>query len=420
MDKTPGRTGQNWAGNITYGARRLIEARSIEEVAAVVGDEPSVRVLGSRHCFNDVADTDGVLVSLALLAVPDAVQRIDATTIRVPAGIRYGDLIPVLQRWGVALANLASLPHISVAGAVQTGTHGSGDAVGSLATQVSAVEMITGTGEPLRLVRGDRDFDGAIVALGALGVVTHLDLDVEPAFEVSQTVWEDARWDDVLEDLDAVTASGRSVSLFTTWQDRDLIDQVWVKSRTHDDHGVLAALGARPADGPRHPIPGIDPTPCTEQQGVRGPWFDRLPHFRLEFTPSVGDELQTEYLVPRGDAVAALEAVRGMAATIAPLLHISEVRTMAGDSLWLSPANGAATVAIHFTWRPDEPAVRALLPQLEAALPATARPHWGKVFTMPPDVVAERYPRWDAFAALAARLDPQRRFVNPYLSRLGL
>ncbi|MEO7589364.1 MAG: FAD-binding protein [Arachnia sp.] len=411
---------RNWAGNIAYGARRMAEPRTLDELSELVAAEPRLRVLGSRHSFNDLADTDGVLVSLAAMAGDGDVRRIDERTIRVPAGIRYGDLVPTLQRWGVALANLASLPHISVGGAVQTGTHGSGDRVGSLATQVSAVEMVCGTGERIRLERGQYDFDGAVVALGALGIVTHLDLDVEPTFDVAQSVWEGARWDDVLANLDGVTSAGDSVSLFTTWQDREAIDQVWVKTRTATTVGELSLPGVRPADGERHPIPGIDPEPCTRQLGVPGPWFDRLPHFRLAFTPSVGDELQTEYLVPRRDAVAAIEAVRAMAREVAPLLYVSEIRTMAGDDLWLSPANGSPTVALHFTWKPDEVAVRRLLPRLEAALPESARPHWGKVFTLAPEILVDRYPRWGDHTDLVSRLDPQRRFANPYLARLGL
>lgn len=420
MDASAGEVGRNWAGNVAYGAQRLAEPQSLEELTALVSQEPRLRVLGSRHSFNDVADTHGVLVSLAGLAAHTPVQRINDTTIRVSAGARYGDLVPRLDSWGMALANLASLPHISVAGAVQTGTHGSGDAVGSLATQVSAVHLITGSGDQLTLQRGDADFNGAVVALGALGVITHLDLDVSPAKDVAQTVWEGANWDAVLDDLDAVTSAGDSVGIFTTWQDPDVIDQVWVKSRGLPHPNALVAMGAHAADGQRHPIPGLDPSPCTPQQGVPGPWFDRLPHFRLGFTPSVGDELQTEYFVPRSDAAAAVQAVRSLASEIAPLLHVSEMRTMMGDDLWLSPSYGASTVALHFTWKSNEQAVLHFLPRLEAALPSTARPHWGKVFTMDPEVISRRYPEWHRFRDLRARLDPQGRFMNPYLDRLGL
>ncbi|MHA6511335.1 D-arabinono-1,4-lactone oxidase [Tessaracoccus sp. Z1128] len=411
--------GSNWSGNVLYRAQRVAEPTSIAELQDLVKSEERVRVVGSRHCFNDIADTDGVQVSLGLVETA-APLRIGEGTFRVPAWLRYGDLIPALRAENVSLANLASLPHISVAGAVQTGTHGSGDAVGSLATQVSALEFVSGEGELVRLERGGEDFDGAVVGLGALGVLTHVELDVSPAREIAQSVFEGVRLDAVLADLGAVTGAGESVSMFTTWQEPETITQVWVKSAGAPGAGAIVAAGGRPAEAPRHPILGIDPEPCTPQMGVFGPWYDRLPHFRLEFTPSVGAELQSEYLVPREDAVAAIEAVAGLASRIAPLLFVCEIRTMAADPLWLSPAFGTDTVGLHFTWKPDEAAVRALLPDLEATLPGTARPHWGKVFTMPGGDVSARYPRWADFAELRGRMDPARRFANDYLARLGL
>ena len=412
-------TGTNWAGNVTYSARRLAEPASVKELRELVAAEEQVRVVGSRHCFNDIADTAGVQISLGKLSDEGPV-RVGEATVRVPAWWRYGDLVPALRDEGVALANLASLPHISVAGAVQTGTHGSGDGIGSLATQVSALEIVDGRGELVRLERAGADFDGAVVGLGALGVLTHVELDVAPARPVAQRVFEGVRLDAVLGDLSAVTGAGDSVSMFTTWQDPAVVEQVWVKSAGEPSVDGIVAAGGRPADGPRHPIAGIDPTPCTPQLGEFGPWYDRWPHFRLEFTPSVGAELQSEYLVPRTDAVAAIEAVARLAPRIAPLLFVCEIRTMAADQLWLSPAFGADTVGLHFTWKPADPGVRALLPELEAALPDTVRPHWGKVFTMPGDEVAARYPRWADFAELRGRMDPARRFSNAYLTRLGL
>jgi len=412
-------TQRNWAGNVSYSSSRVAEPASVEDLTALVASEPRVRALGSRHCFNDIADTPGVHVSLARLRGEE--PRLTAPgTLRTPAWLRYGDLVPVLREAGAALANLASLPHISVAGAVQTGTHGSGDRIGTLATQVSALELVTGTGEVLRLERGEPDFDGAVVGLGALGVLTHVELDVSPARDVAQHVYEGVRLDDVLADLGAVTGAGDSVSMFTHWQDPAVVSQVWVKSGGDVDDAAIRRAGGRPADGPRHPIAGIDPTPCTPQLGAPGPWYDRLPHFRLEFTPSVGEELQSEYLVDRGDAVDAIRAVQDLAPRIAPLLFVCEIRTMASDGLWLSPAQGRDTVGLHFTWRPDESAVRQLLPEIERALPASARPHWGKVFTLPGHDVAARYPRWADFVDLRRRLDPERRFANAYLERLGL
>ncbi|GAA5031581.1 D-arabinono-1,4-lactone oxidase [Microbacterium fluvii] len=408
----------NWAGNVAYRAR-VVAPRTIDELAETIAGADRVRMLGSRHSFNRLADSDGLLISLAALADEPVVSH-DRTSVRVPAGLRYGDLVPTLEAEGLALANLASLPHISVGGAVQTGTHGSGDAIGTLATQVRALELIAGSGERMRFSRGEEGFAGAVVALGALGAVTHLEIDVEPAYEVAQTVYEDAAWDAILSDLDGVTSAGDSVSLFTTWRSAQRVDQIWVKRRADRGRPAPAVAGASRAAGKRHPIPGISPDPCTSQGGVPGPWFDRLPHFRLAFTPSVGAELQSEYLMPRDDAPAAIEALRGLADRISPLLFVCEVRTMAADDLWLSGAYGSATVGLHFTWHPDEPAVARLLPEIEAALPSTARPHWGKISWVEPREITRRYPRWRDFTDLRARFDPDRRFVNDHLTRFGL
>lgn len=411
----------NWAGNIQFRARAALTPQTMDELRRIVASERSIRVIGSRHSFTDIADTDGVLISLeALTRADDVVVAPDRATVRVPAGIRYGDLVPTLEREGLALRNLASLPHISVAGAVQTGTHGSGDRTGSLATQVAALELVTASGDLATVARGDEDFAGYVVGLGALGVVTHVHLDVEPAYDMAQTVYEGVTWDAALADFDTLTSAGDSVSLFTRWADADHVDQVWVKARVGNARGDVARLGGIPADGPRHPLPGIDPAPCTAQGGEPGRWFDRLPHFRLAFMPSSGEELQSEYLVPRRDARAAITALRALAEPIAALLLVCEVRTIAADDLWLSGASGTETVGLHFTWRPDEPAVRAFLPTLEHALPDSARPHWGKVFTMPGDDIARRYPEWERFVALRRRLDPGGRFTNAFLARVGL
>ncbi|WP_350347498.1 FAD-binding protein [Agromyces sp. G08B096] len=424
-DATPGVAGRNWAGNLTYGARRLVRPASVDELQEVLAEGGAVRALGSRHSFNDLADTRGTLIETDGLPaeLEEIADEAGATVaVRVSGGVRYGALAPLLQQRGLALANLASLPHISVAGAVATGTHGSGDRIGSLASAVRAVELVTAGGDRLVLRRGDPDFAGAVVSLGALGVVVALELDVEPTYDVAQTVFETPRWDAILADLDAVTSLGTSVSVFTTWRSADVADQLWVKQRLAQGAGEpsVAALGATAATVARHPIPGIAADACTPQLGVPGPWFERLPHFRLEFTPSAGEELQSEYLVPRADAVAAIEAVRRLAGPVSELLQVCEIRTVRRDELWLSPAFDADVVGLHFTWVRDEPAVRALLPVLEASLPATARPHWGKVFTLPGDVLRERIPRWDDFGALRARLDPDGRFRNAFLDRLDL
>nr|WP_136706806.1 D-arabinono-1,4-lactone oxidase [Agromyces sp. H66] len=417
---------RNWAGNLAYRAARVVHPTSIGELRRILAEGGPIRYLGTRHTFNDLADTDGTLIATDRL--PTHVDTGSAEgVVRLTGGLRYGDLAPRLHERGLALANLASLPHISAAGAIATGTHGSGDRIGSLATAVRAIGFLTPDGEHRLLQRGDDDFAGAVVHLGAFGLVTALELEVEPTYDVAQTVFEGPGWDAILDDLDAVTSLGTSVSIFTTWARTDVADQLWVKQRLPIDgdaaaqrRAVVARLGARAATVPRHPIIGLPADACTTQLGAPGPWHERLPHFRLEFTPSAGEELQSEYLVPRVDAVAAIEAVRSLAGRIAPLLQVCEVRTVRADDLRLSPAYGTDVVAVHFTWKPDQPAVMALLPDLEAALPVTARPHWGKLFTLPGEELRRRYPRFDDFAALRARFDPEGRLRNAFLTRLGL
>ena len=415
---------RNWAGNLTYRAARVEHPSSAAELGALLAEGGPVRMLGSRHSFNDLADTDGVLIALdALPAVFEVTQGRDA--VRVSGALRYGDVAPLLEAEGLALANLAALAHNSVAGAVTTGTHGSGDAIGSLASAVRGLTIVTPAGETRTLQRGDADFEGAVVNLGALGAVVDVTLDVEPTYQVAQHVFEHPDWEAILADFDAVTGVGTSVSIFSRWQRTDIADQIWVKQRLPEAHeaareSLFESLGAEAAQGKRHPILGVDPIACTEQGGVGGPWFDRLPHFQLAFTPSAGAEIQTEYLVPRADAVAAIQAVRTLAGQIAPLLLVNEIRTVRADDLWLSSSFETDAVGIHFTWKPEEAAVLALLPTIEAALPTTARPHWGKVFELDPTEVRARYPRFDDFAALARRYDPERRLLNPYLKRLGL
>ncbi|WP_405385984.1 FAD-binding protein [Streptomyces sp. NBC_01102] len=409
----------NWAGNITFGARRLHTPASVAELQAVVAAGTAVRALGTGHSFNTVADTHGDLISVA--GLPRSVE-IDpqARTATVSAGLRFGELTGILHRDGLALHNLGSLPHISLAGACATGTHGSGIGNRSLAGAVRALEFVTADGTQATQERGDADFPGAVVSLGALGVVTRLTLDLVPAFEVQQWVYEGLPEEQLLGHFDEVMSEAYSVSVFTDWRGGP-IDQVWLKHRVGEEGPRTAPsewLGATPADRQRHPVPGMPAGHTTEQQGVPGPWHARLPHFRLEFTPSNGDELQSEYFVARRDAVAAYEALDRIRERIAPLLQIGEIRTVAADDLWLSPAQGMDAVAFHFTWVPDTAAVTPVLGAIEEALaPFGARPHWGKLFTTPPATLRGLYPHYADFERLAARLDPTGTFRNAFLEQ---
>jgi xylitol oxidase len=407
---------RNWAGNYTYQALRRHHPRTVAEVQAIVRQCDRLHVLGSRHSFNGIADSPQDLLVLDQL---ERVVQIDPEeqTATVDGGITYGQLCEALDQAGYALPNLASLPHLTVAGACATATHGSGDRQGGLATAVRALDLVLADGSRVRLTRGDPEFAGAVVGLGGVGVVVGLTLDLVPAFSVAQTVYEALPLATLFAHFDAITGAGYSVSLFTDWQ-QEGIDQVWVKRRLPEGANAPAEdfFGATPAPADRHPIRRLAATPCTPQLGVPGPWYDRLPHFRLAFTPSSGAELQSEYLVPRQHAVAALQAVAGLRAAVAPLLQVSEIRTIAADDLWMSPCYGQARVGIHFTWHPDWAGVQAVLPRLEAALaPFGAVPHWGKLFTLPPAAIQAAYPRLPDFQALLARLDPTGKFRNPFL-----
>ncbi|MFG3298833.1 FAD-binding protein [Micromonospora chersina] len=402
-------TGTNWAGNVAWSARACHEPSTLDELRRLVAGADRVRAVGTGHSFNRLGDTTGVQVSVAGLPPTVALDR-DRGTVTVAAGMRYGDLATALHAEGYAVANLASLPHISVAGAVATATHGSGPAHGNLATAVAALELVTADGDLLTVDRADPRFAGLVVHLGALGVVTRLTLDVVPAFEVRQYVrlgLPRAALDDALD-------AAYSVSVFTGWRS-PRFDQVWLKQRVDQPPPPADWLDTRAADTPRHPVPGMPAQNCTEQLGEPGPWHERLPHFRLGFTPSSGDELQSEWHLARADGAAALAALDPAAERIAAVLQVCELRTVAADGLWLSPNHERDTLAVHFTWVGDPEAVAPVLDEVEERLaPFAPRPHWGKLFTRDP---ATAYPRHDDFRALLREFDPAGKFRTALLDR---
>ncbi|HET9141541.1 FAD-binding protein [Actinophytocola sp.] len=399
----------NWAGNITFNARELHRPPSVEALRQIVARADRLRPLGTAHSFNRIADTRGEQVSVA--GLPPAVEiDTDRAQVRIAAGLRYGELASRLDTAGFALPNLGSLPHISVAGACATGTHGSGIRNGNLATAVSGLDLVTAGGDIVSVDRADPDLSGMVVALGALGVVTSLTLDLVPAFELRQYVFDNLPHAELSNRFDDILGMAYSVSLFTDWTG-PVVNQVWVKQRTVEP----PRLPATPADGPRHPVPGMPTANCTEQLGVPGPWHHRLPHFRLEFTPSSGAELQSEFFVPRARAFDAFQALDDIRDRIAPVLQISEIRGIAADDLWLSPCYGRDSVAFHFTWIDDTAAVLPVVAAVEQALaPFDPRPHWGKVFH---DVQRGQYERLPDFHRLADRYDPAGKFRNEFLER---
>jgi xylitol oxidase len=417
---------RNWSGTYQFTAREVITARTVDEVRRAVAAGGRVRAVGTRHSFNDLADNAATLVSVAGIA-PDPVIDAAARTVTAGAGMSYGALAAWLQDRGWALHNLGSLPHISVAGAIATGTHGSGSGNRVLSAALAGLEYVAAAGVVWKADRSAPDFAGMPVGLGAFGIVVRVTLDIEPTYLVRQDAYTGLPWDRLLADVDGVLGAAYSVSLFTDWSG-DSLHAAWVKRRI--DNGGHAGdpnaadtpedfFGARRDPGPVRIIDA--PADNLTVLGVAGPWSQRLPHFRLDSTPSNGDEIQSEYFVDREHGAAALAAVRRCAASITPLLLISEIRSTAADQLWLSGSYGRETMAIHFTWRnrPDE--VDAVLRDVEAALePFAPRPHWGKVSHVQAGQVAERYPRLSEARALFERLDPDGRFSNRRLERLGV
>lgn len=404
---------RNWAGNYTYRAQKLSRPTTIEQVQGIVANAASVHVLGSRHSFNDIADSSE-LISLENLPA-DIIVDHEAHTVSCGGGVTYGHLARMLHDEGVALHTLASLPHLCVAGAVATAAHGSGVTCGNLATAVAGLEIVTSSGEIMRASRGDPNFDGLVVGLGALGAVIRITLDVQPSYQVKQRVFEGLSWKALSDHFDEITSCGYSVSIFTRWGQTH--DQVWVKSRMDEPDRVGGDLfGAVAATVERHPILELDATMCTPQLGQPGLWSDRLPHFRMGFTPSSGEEIQSEYLLPRRHALEALEAVRALADRIRPLLLVSEIRRVAADRLWMSMSYEEDSVCIHFTWKREPDAVQEMIAHIEDVLtPFKARPHWGKVFHADAAVIAPLYPRHSDFIRLVGQLDPRGAFRNTWL-----
>jgi alditol oxidase len=424
----------NWAGNVAFAATGLQRPATLGQLQAVVGRARRIRVLAAGHSFNDLADSPGAQVSLA--GLPPEVEIDSAARLaRVPAGLSYAELAPRLDRHGFALRNLASLSHISVAGACATATHGSGAAQPNLAAAVAGLTLVTAEGDVAEIGRQHDWFDGAVVHLGALGVVARLVLELVPAFDVAQRVYEDLPLEALGDHFTDLMAGAYSVSLFTDWR-APRLTQLWLKQRLPDPPRPASPqqpapttpsaspitqeswFAAAPAPGPRHPVPGLPADPCTQQLGVPGRWYDRLPHFRPEFRPSVGDELQSEYLLPAEHAIPALHALNRIWDRLAPVLRICEIRVIAADQLWLSPCYRQHSVAFHFTWIADAASVLPVVTLTERQLaPFAARPHWGKIFTIPPQTLRSSYERLPDFLDLMRRLDPSGKFRNAYTDR---
>jgi alditol oxidase len=410
----------NWAGNLTYGTNNLQTPGTVEEVRATVKSASKLRALGARHSFNAIADSTHEQISVERLDEMTLNEK--ARTVTVGGGVKYSQLAPWLDAKGYALHNLASLPGITVAGACATATHGSGLHNGNLATAVAALEIVTADGNLLSLSKekNGEQFLGAVVALGALGVVTRITLNVQPTYQVAQSVYQNLSLDELGKHFGEVFGSGYSVSVFTDWE-HHRATQVWIKRRLGPnvaDDWDAEFFGAKLAKEKLHPLAGHPTESVTDQQGQPGPWYDRLPHFRIGQTPSSGQELQTEYFVPYNRGFEAIQAVEKLHKHVSPLLFITELRTIAPDQLWMSMAYQRPSLAIHFTWKPMWPEVQKVLPMIEEQLlPFQPRPHWAKLFTLQPAQLEPCYTRLPQFRALLAHYDPQGKFRNKFVDQ---
>ena len=410
----------NWAGNLTYSTRKIVQPSSVTELHTLIRQNNKLRALGTKHSFNSIADSDSLLVSSAGLNRVISLDRKN-NTITVEAGMKYGELCGYLQDNGYALHNLASLPHISIAGACATATHGSGLLNGSMATGVTGIEFMNGRGELVSLSK-EKDgelFNGAIVNIGALGMVTAMTLALQPAFNMRQWVFRELPVGELEKNFKAIMSAGYSVSLFTDWR-KKTINQVWIKNKTgKNDSFPNGFYGAQQSSGNLHPLEELSPENCTDQLGAEGPWYDRLPHFKMGFTPSSGTELQTEYFIPFEFAWEGFRAIEKLNARISPHLYVSEIRSIAEDAHWMSPFYKKTCVAFHFTWKQNWNEVKLLLPMIEEVLePFKPLPHWGKLFSMQPQVLQRRLQRLNDFKDLMVENDPEGKFRNQFIDSI--
>ena len=406
---------KNWSGTVTFADSQTIAPATVAEFSDVIASNPKVRARGSAHCFNAIADTDAISVTFENLP-HDLVINKEKQTVTVSAGIKYGELAVALEERGWALHNMASLPHISIAGAIATATHGSGVGNGNLATAVRSLELVLPDGSMKKVSKGDENFEGYVVGLGLTGIATRIELAIEPTFSISQTVYRGMSRETYAANLDEIMSLAYSVSYFTTWAAAGG-GEVWAKFRS----GSVAPDGlfeAYPATSNRHPLPGLNPEPCTEQMALSGPWHLRLPHFKMEFTPSAGDEIQSEFFVDRKDAPAAIAALEKIAPQINEILWVTEIRAIAADELWMSPHFQRDSIGIHFTWKKVD-AVYEFVKVVEAVLaPFKYRPHMGKVYSATPEYIRSVMPMMEKFGQLVKEIDPKNKFGNAMTDNL--
>ena len=427
-------TWRNWAGTVTATPARVLAPRSAAEVAEAVtraaADGLTVRMTGTGHSFTPAASTDGVLLSPARLT---AVRSVDATAglVTVEAGCPLWRLNEALAACGMSLTNMGDIQVQTVAGATQTGTHGTGRDSGSMAAQIAAVELVLADGSIVTCSAGDpREglFDAARVGLGALGVLTAVTLRAEPMFLLAARE-EPMGWSEVISRLPELTSENEHFEFF------------WFP---HGD-GCLTKRNNRSA-GPPRPLPRwrhwlddeflsntvfgatcrlgaaaprtIPPVSRAASRALSARDYTDQP-YRVFTSPRRVRFKEQEYAIPREHLASVLAEVRALFERKDWRISFPiEVRVTPADDLWLSTASGRASayVAFHvFHSSPHEEYFRATEEIMTAA---GGRPHWGKMHTRDAGYLSAAYPRFDDFVALRDKLDPDRRFANAYLRQV--
>ena len=407
-------TNHNWATNIDFHDAKTLHPQSIEELASIVSSSPNVRVRGTAHCFNTIADTNHTAVVLDAMPKQLTINVVSKTA-TVSAGLIYSEISELLEAQGWAIHNLASLPHITIGGATATGTHGSGIKNGALHTSIRSVELMRPDGTLHKLTRGvDEEFYAVIVGLGLTGIAVSFELDIEPTFQIMQTIYGELPLKVFGENIIEILSGAYSVSFFSTWDD-DQVCEIWYKSKTTPP---ATYFGASARTEKAHPIFGEDATAATEQFGQPGPWHLRLPHFKIGQTPSAGKELQSEFFVDSKNAAAAFAAFHAISKDFRHKVLVTEIRSVAADDYWMSPAYGRESVAFHCTWMLDDE-VPHLVSLIEAVLqPFSFRPHVGKVFNVGSYHLRKVLPKFDEFREYVMKTDPGGKFQNDFTRAL--
>jgi FAD-linked oxidoreductase len=423
-------TWRNWSRTVSWHPAQVAAPASLSGVATAVREArrrgDGLRVIGSGHSFTPLVTTAGTTLTLdRLRGLVDADPAARRATLR--AGTKLHDVGPLLDRHGIAMENLGDVDRQALAGALLTGTHGTGERFGILATQIAGMRLVTGRGEVLEIAEDDEDLLAAArVSLGLLGVVTDVTLRTVPRFRL-RYVAERRRLDDVLDDLDDTVARHRHFEFFwlphsehvqakaqdvtelpptSAWRQhlnevlRENVALLSVSEVARTFPGLAPVIGRLSGRLVGH-VEGVD---ACHRVFANRRWF--------RFN-------EMEYNLPRAALPGVLAELRSLIERQRLRVHLPvEVRFASGDDIWLSPAfqRDSAYVAVH-TYE-DQPFRRYFLAAEEIFAAHGGRPHWAKVHSLSPEALRARYPRWEDFLRIRAELDPDGVFLNPYLRRL--